>query len=448
MNVDNRGDFSMGPTSYRVNSFSDLWYRRKRLYDRGDGFCTGVTTFTLTVLFLLTVTTVAWGKTFRVNSGFDVSDLNPGNELCVAYLIVSPPFVLPFCTLRAAIEESNNLPGDDLIELQPSIMSLTIEGRNENDAKSGDLDIIETLTIKGRGPDQTVIDGRRIDRLFDIIAGNVTLILKDMTLINGEVSSGGGAVYNRGRLILDHVVMSGHRAVNSTGGILHNDGRCTIAKSHLEKGRAAEGGALYNGEGARLTLASSTVSASHAAIGAGISNHSVMTAVNTTISGNGSAATLHGGGINNAGTQQLTHSTVYGNAAQRGGGINDLGFVSLRNCIVAGNRGGDCSPRKGIDEDAYVLDTDGSCAAGGMGITVADPGLKALKNNSGPTPTHSLVPSSPARDSGMLFDTSPVDQRGVRRPQGKSVDRGAVEAEVFTPLPMIYPLLSKKQASP
>ncbi len=447
MIVDNCGDFSMGRTSYRVKCFSELRRRRRRLYGRGDGFRTGTTILSLAVLFLFAVTTFAWGKTFKVNSGFDVSDLSPGNELCVAYLIISPPFVLPFCTLRAAIEESNDLPGDDLIELQPSVMSLTIEGRNENVAKSGDLDITETLTIKGRGPDQTVIDGRRIDRLFDIIAGNVTLILKDMTLINGEVSSGGGAVYNRGRLILDNVVMSGHQAVNSNGGILRNDGRCTIAKSLLEKGRAAEGGALYNGVGARLTLASSTVSASHAAIGAGISNHSVMTAVNTTISGNGSAATLHGGGINNAGTLQLTHSTIYGNAAQRGG-INDLSFVSLRNSIVAGNSGGDCTPRKSIDEDAYVLDTDGSCFAGGTGITVADPGLKALRKNSGPTPTHSLLPSSPARDSGMLFDTSPVDQRGVRRPQGRSVDRGAVEAEVFTPMPMIYPLLSKKYTFP
>ena len=50
----------------------------------------------------------ATSRTFPVNSTEDVNDLNPGDGLCVAYLIVFPPFVLPFCTLRAAIEETTD----------------------------------------------------------------------------------------------------------------------------------------------------------------------------------------------------------------------------------------------------------------------------------------------------------------------------------------------------
>ena len=46
----------------------------------------------------------ASAATFTVNSTADANDLTPGDGLCVAYLIIIPPFVLPFCTLRAAIE--------------------------------------------------------------------------------------------------------------------------------------------------------------------------------------------------------------------------------------------------------------------------------------------------------------------------------------------------------
>src|SRR5262245_66461475 len=55
------------------------------------------------VILALSATTQA--ATFVVNSTLDASDANPGNGICATSGGV--------CTLRAAIEESNNLAGTD-----------------------------------------------------------------------------------------------------------------------------------------------------------------------------------------------------------------------------------------------------------------------------------------------------------------------------------------------
>jgi len=46
-----------------------------------------------------------------------------------------------------------------------------------------------------------------------------------------------------------------------------------------------------------------------------------------------------GGGIHNAGTLTLTHSTVSGNSASSGGGIYSSGTLSLDDSTVSGNHG-------------------------------------------------------------------------------------------------------------
>lgn len=120
----------------------------------------------------------ALSASFTVNSGYDVNDLTPGNGLCVAYMIFIPPFyVLPFCTLRGAIEETNNLPGPDTIRLPSGTFSLSLTGSGENNGATGDLDITDALTIVGAGAKATFIDGRSIDRIFDIVGPTVKVTL-------------------------------------------------------------------------------------------------------------------------------------------------------------------------------------------------------------------------------------------------------------------------------
>src|SRR5438128_7834324 len=62
------------------------------------------------------------------------------------------------CTLRAAIQEANAHPGADTIMVPAGTYLLTIEGRDEDAAVTGDLDITDDLTITGAGADRTILD--------------------------------------------------------------------------------------------------------------------------------------------------------------------------------------------------------------------------------------------------------------------------------------------------
>ncbi len=91
------------------------------------------------------------------------------------------------CTLRAAIQEANALPGPDTIQVEPGIYELEIPALNDDLPDTGDYDIYSAVTIVGVGPGETIIDGgfplegspieqKGMDRLFEIhpTAKNVT----------------------------------------------------------------------------------------------------------------------------------------------------------------------------------------------------------------------------------------------------------------------------------
>src|SRR5262245_54000162 len=78
--------------------------------------CGAVIGITLLGIFL---SASAWAAVFTVNSPSDVSDANPGNGVCET----APGNRV--CTLRAAIQESNALAGDDTITLPPNTYLLT-----------------------------------------------------------------------------------------------------------------------------------------------------------------------------------------------------------------------------------------------------------------------------------------------------------------------------------
>lgn len=407
----------------------------------------------LTFVIIAVTATSAAAKDFRVNSGYDINDLTPGNGLCVAYLIIIPPFVLPFCTLRGAIEESNSLPGEDSIELPAGTLSLTRAGTDEDLAAEGDLDITDSLTITGKGVDQTFIDANELDRVMDITAANVSVTLKNVTLMNGRIAvvasrsiQGGGALRNRGSLVLQNVVLQQHRVegdkVYNQGGILRNSGQCSISGSTLQQGKAYAGGAIYNAYGGTIFIVSSTINSNEAEVGAGGNNQGRMTIINSTISGNGDQNTRRGGGFENHGKLSLEHVTVAFNRAESGGGIYNWGNTSLQTSIISNNRGGDCARPQYIESRGYNLDSDDSCALRKQtDIRAVDPVLSELGNHGGRTQTHSLSFFSPARDSGPVAADRNRDQRGVSRPQGKAVDLGAYEFEGFPIPPVIYLLL-------
>src|SRR5438067_10897833 len=78
---------------------------------------------------------------FLVNSTDDATDAVPGDGICATLTGV--------CTLRAAIMEANMLPGTDTITLPGGTYTLSLVGRREDFAATGDLDVRDSLVITG-----------------------------------------------------------------------------------------------------------------------------------------------------------------------------------------------------------------------------------------------------------------------------------------------------------
>src|SRR5215470_2926026 len=103
----------------------------------------------------------AEAKHFNVNSTQDAVDVDPGDGICAT--------ATGKCTLRAAIQEANALPGPDEIFVPGAVYTLTIPGAAEDCGATGDLDITDDLTIQGAGAQATIVDGGRLDRVFQVL---------------------------------------------------------------------------------------------------------------------------------------------------------------------------------------------------------------------------------------------------------------------------------------
>src|SRR5262249_26820135 len=87
---------------------------------------------------------LAHGATFTVDDVADAVDAVPGDGICQT--------VAGVCSLRAAIQEANALPGADRIECLDKLtgtVTLAIPGAGEDLGATGDLDIRDDLTIDG-----------------------------------------------------------------------------------------------------------------------------------------------------------------------------------------------------------------------------------------------------------------------------------------------------------
>lgn len=394
---------------------------------------------------------------FVVNSTFDEVDANPGNGTCATEA--------GECTLRAAIQESNAMPRGNTIRLRDSTYTLTIPEVSDGGIEGGDLDVTDALKIIGRGTSETIIDGNSnvVQRtsVFHIHVGLV--LITDLTIQNGggptimnAVARGGGIHISGGAVQLENVTVKDNKAFTGGGGIYNEDGVLVLENSMVTNNEAngAFGGGILNQPEGRLEIYGSTISNNTSNRCGGIYNFGFMTIRNSTISGNdvwdtSSAGT---GGILNVGRANLNNVTIKdntGRGVERGdaGGIFTYGsyaIFSFRNTIAAGNRNAsfrgiaDCSGTLSSGSYNLVQDTTGCTIVGDTtgNITRVDPMLLPLANYGGPTETHALSPSSPARNAGSpatpgstVNSCMITDQRGVTRPQGLRCDIGAFELE-------------------
>jgi predicted outer membrane repeat protein len=255
---------------------------------------------------------------------------------------------------------------------------------------------------------------------------------------------------------LANVVFTNNSVVTNGGGMVISSYSVPLLTDvSFTANNAAVGGGLYIGVASNPALSRVTINQNTADYGAGIylsgnmgTDFAYYTAENMTVSDNN--AVFDGGGMYAYyGNASLTNVTFSNNSALRnGGGIyNDNSSASyFRNILIANNVGGDCMNTGGSGssvDNSLFEDVANACGAvnGVNGnILGLDPNLGPLADNGGSTLTISLLPGSPAINSGMNNGCPATDQRGMIRPLGGICDIGAYETvqAYFADVPTNY----------
>ena len=343
------------------------------------------------------------GPVFTVDSTTDAVDASPGDGVCASSA--------GECTLRAAIQESNALPGGNIIILPQAPYVLTLPEPAGGGIAGGDLDVTDTLRIRASGFTHPVIRAGGEFRVLDLHAGFIQL--DSLILEDGDADEGGGMRIDEAALVWGrYLAIRDNVSFNRGGGIL-NRGRLVLWSARITGNQtAARGGGLRASTQAVTTLWNTTISGNGANVGGGIHSQGTTNVFNTTVSGDSAAA--GGGGIFNGGTMTLANATVASNGAYtsgsgRPGGVwsHPDGVLVIRNSIIADNVNlsngeHDCSgtlASQGYNliEDASTCTITGTTTGNILGV---DPELGPLQVNVQGTPTHGYEPGAPAHNAG------------------------------------------------
>src|SRR4051794_11057811 len=88
---------------------------------------------------------------------------------CPPFPLASLPGPDGVTSLREAVCAANSNAGADTITFAVNGIFTLTGAANEDYGSSGDLDVWRSLTIVGNGINNTIIDGSRIDRIFDVV---------------------------------------------------------------------------------------------------------------------------------------------------------------------------------------------------------------------------------------------------------------------------------------
>ncbi|MEP7336630.1 MAG: CSLREA domain-containing protein, partial [Acidobacteriota bacterium] len=293
-------------------------------------------------------------STFTVNIAGDTDDAVPGDGTCADSGGA--------CTLRAAVQEANALPGADMITFAASTNGVPIQltqTGDDNNADNGDLDIIDDVTILGNGAANTIIQGSSDasftgnmgDKIFGInqdgifstlnvtISGLTVRFTKNANSVGSFTETGGALdVFLTGTgaspgptVTVTNCTFDSNADQNSYGGAINIDSGDLLGGTNIFRGTVQFTGCTISNN--------KTLDTGTAASGGGVNlfgdKHDV-TFTNCTITGNQSSANIgsNGGGINvrhgNGGTITLNTSTVSNNTAGAdGGGILAAGAQTL-----------------------------------------------------------------------------------------------------------------------
>lgn len=372
----------------------------------------------------------------------------PGTRRSAWALAVAGLFAAPFhqasadtinvgaggCTLIDAITAANtdnptgSCPGgngaDTLVLAAGSTHTLTAIN-NTPYGPTGLPAVNSSITIQGNGGAIVRDSAAPSFRIFAVVTPG-ELVLQHTRISQGRLNVGnqnrddgaGIAVYEA-NLSLTDCTVSGNTTTSSGGGIYARGSSVSITNSTLSGNKAQRGGGMF----------------SYAELGG--QQASETSILNSTISGN-SATSVGGGLFNVEGLLTINFSTITANTAPIDAGAGVLGVsddrtqTEVHHSIIAGNSPSDVDVTGTINSflsNGYNLIGDGNAVANfsntGDSTGVANPDLRPLGNNGGPTRTHSLRDTSPALNAaGSCGGT---DQRGVSRPRRGDCDIGAFE---------------------
>ncbi|MBL8828063.1 MAG: cadherin-like domain-containing protein, partial [Planctomycetaceae bacterium] len=266
-------------------------------------------------------------------------------------------------SLRGAILATNAAAGADTIQLPDSVYTLTINGRFEDAAATGDLDITGALTIIGASQNGTIIQAGAsaasgIDRVFEVLPGG-DATFQSLTIQHGNawtVSEDGGGINANGNnfsgqnavVALSHVTVRDNIAGRGAGinnNLATSNTTLTITDSTITGNEGHNrGGGLGVGGFGTLYLTRSTVSDnSTTELAGGIALHTGTSGVITSSAINGNTTLNTGGGILTfGGSNPLTiiNSTISGNTARESsGGIHADADLTIINSTITGNNG-------------------------------------------------------------------------------------------------------------
>ena len=345
----------------------------------------------------------ARAATFTVNSTLDGVDATPGNGVCAT--------AVGTCTLRAAIQEANALPGTDVVILPAGTYQLTLVGAGDDAGATGDLDITDTVSVVGTSPISTIVDATGVgDRVFHVVSG-ASVQIRGITIRGGVAPAsefGGGILISTADVIIANaVVRDNATSGDEGGGIANEDGTVTVRQSSLINNTAVCGAGLFN-FGVLVTIESVTFS--------------------------GNVADCTGGGLLDAGfggDTFVTNSTFVGNTPNNIAGTDAT--LHLANTLLV--------PATGqVNCDIFPI--GGNIDDGGNFVATVDCGTIATTANAALVQSLALDPPSgqfvhrplagnPVIDGGNagICGTLAVqqDQRGIARAQGAACDAGAVE---------------------
>jgi hypothetical protein len=267
---------------------------------------------------------------------------------------------------------------------------------------TGDLDILRTTFFANVAPEAGALE-------VNIQTGSTARIVDSTFLDNYTTDGNGGAIiFENGSAELVNSTVSGNSSTRNGGGF-ESDIPLTVIQSTITGNYANNrGGGAYIRQGD---------------FGGG--EYAAFEIVMSTISGNEAGSSGSELFIDRINSQPRSSSIVgsivagpYSDSMVSTGSTPATDFpVNVSNSLI------------GTSSDVPWVD------GGGNTFDVADPGLEALADNGGPTPTMALSAGSPAIDAGPdpvpWFPENSYDQRGEPyvRVYGAGVDIGALESQ-------------------